>query len=183
METTNRYLALLRGINVGGKNIIKMIELKTCFEKMGFTGVVTYIQSGNVIFSSDKQDINNIEAFIEEVLSKTFNYHSRVVIVSHQQLKAIVENTPSEFGLHSDTHKYDVVFLKHPLTAENAITEVIARKEIDYTSALNGVLYFSRLISNLGKSYLSKIITLPIYQSMTIRNWNTTTKLKELMEQ
>jgi len=181
MKTSNGYLALLRGINVGGNNIIKMADLKACFETMGFTNVTTYIQSGNVIFSSEEVDQIKLEIEIEKVLSETFNYSSKVVIVSHQQLKAVVEKAPDEFGLNPDTHKYDVVFLKNPLTAESAISDVLARKEVDYVYAENGVLYFSRIIANLTKSYLSKIITLPIYHFMTIRNWNTTTKLLALM--
>jgi len=182
MGTSSSYLALLRGINVGGNNIIKMADLKTCFETMGFTDVATYIQSGNVIFSSDEVDQMKLEAHIEKALSETFNYSSRVVVISYQQLKAIVENTPDGFGLYPETHKYDVVFLKNPLTAESALNEVVARKEVDSVFAINGVLYFSRTIANLTKSYLSKIITLPIYKFMTIRNWNTTSKLLALMD-
>jgi uncharacterized protein (DUF1697 family) len=182
MGTSTSYLALLRGINVGGNNIIKMADLKTCFETMGFTNVSTYIQSGNVIFTSEEVDQIKLEAQIEKVLSETFNYSSKVVVVSHQQLKAVVENTPDGFGLYPETHKYDVVFLKKPLTAESAIAEVVARKEVDSVFAINGVLYFSRTIANLTKSYLIKIITLPIYKFMTIRNWNTTSKLITMME-
>jgi len=183
MNTSNGYLALLRGINVGGNNIIKMANLKACFETMGFTNVATYIQSGNVIFTSEEVDQLKLEAQIEKVLSETFNYSSRVVVVSHQQLKEVVEKAPDEFGLHPETHKYDVVFLKKPVTAENALEEVKARKEVDFVYAQNGVIYFSRLISNLSKSYLIKIISLPIYKFMTIRNWNTTSKLLLLMEE
>ncbi len=182
MNKPSRYLALLRGINVGGNNIIKMADLKACFEIMGFTGVATYIQSGNVIFSSEENEISALEERIEKVLSETFNYQSRVVVISHQQLKAVVDKSPEEFGMHSDTHKYDVVFLKNPLTAEDAFDQIIARKEVDFVYAQNGVIYFKRTIANLTKSYISKIIVLPIYKSMTIRNWNTTSKLLALME-
>ncbi len=181
MNKPSRFLALLRGINVGGNNIIKMTDLKDCFEKMGFTDVTTYIQSGNVIFSSEENDTFALEEQIEKVLSETFNYKSRVVVISHQQLKAMVEQSPEEFGMHPNTHKYDVVFLKQPLTAENAFTQIVARKEVDFVYAQNGVIYFKRIIANLSKSYISKIIALPIYQLMTIRNWNTTHKLYELM--
>jgi uncharacterized protein (DUF1697 family) len=181
MGTSTCYLALLRGINVGGNNIIKMANLKACFESMGFIDVATYIQSGNVIFSSEEVDQMKLEVQIEKALSETFSYSSRVVVISYQQLKEVVEKAPDEFGIFTDTHKYDVVFPKNPLTAESALTEVVARKEIDHVFAMNGVLYFSRTIANLTKSYLSKIITLPIYKFMTIRNWNTTTKLLALM--
>jgi len=182
MNKPSRFLALLRGINVGGNNIIKMADLKACFETMGFANVSTYIQSGNVIFSSEEVDTIALEERIEKVLSETFNYKSRVVVISHQQLKAVVEQTPEDFGKYSETHKYDVVFLKQTLTSENAFAQIVARNEVDFVYTQNGVIYFSRTIANLSKSYLSKIITLPIYQFMTIRNWNTTSKLLLLME-
>jgi len=167
---------------VGGNNIIKMANLKDCFETMGFANVSTYIQSGNVIFSSEETDTIALEEKIEKVLSEKFNYKSRVVVISQQQLKAVVEQTPEDFGKYPETHKYDVVFLKQPLTNEDAFAQIVARKEVDFVSAQNGVIYFSRNIVNLSKSYLSKIIALPIYQFMTIRNWNTTSKLLGLME-
>jgi uncharacterized protein (DUF1697 family) len=76
---------------VGGNNIIKMANLKDCFETMGFANVSTYIQSGNVIFSSEETDTIALEEKIEKVLSEKFNYKSRVVVISQQQLKAVVE--------------------------------------------------------------------------------------------
>jgi uncharacterized protein (DUF1697 family) len=182
MNNPSQFLALLRGINVGGNNIIKMADLKTCFEKMGFSGVSTYIQSGNVVFTANESDTLKLETAIEKVLSETFNYQSHVVVIEFEQLKAIVNNTPPDFGKYPETYRYDVVFLKNPLTAEKALTEIVARKEVDFVYAQNGVIYFSRTIANLTKSYLSKIISLPIYQFMTIRNWNTTSKLLGLMK-
>jgi len=80
-----QYLSLLRGINVGGKNIIKMTALKGCFEGIGFTDVVTYIQSGNVLFVAPEKDQTRLTADIEAALSETFSYKSRVVVVSHRQ--------------------------------------------------------------------------------------------------
>ena len=84
-ETTmTRYVALLRGINVGGKNLIKMTDLKACFEALGFENVSTYIQSGNVLFSANKSNQAKLTSRIEEALSKTFNYKSRVVVRSYK---------------------------------------------------------------------------------------------------
>ena len=77
-----QYLALLRGINVGGNNIIKMADLKACFESLGLTDVVTYIQSGNVIFKSAEKDKAKLTKMIEAGLSKRFNYEARLVVIS-----------------------------------------------------------------------------------------------------
>ena len=178
----NRYVALLRGINVGGSNLIRMTDLKSCFELQGFDGVSTYIQSGNVLFDSVEADPARLASKIEAVLSKTFNYQSRVVICSYEQMKAIVDQAPEGFGADPATYRYDVIFLKDPLTAAEAIKNVSTKPGVDRACAGKGVLYFSRLIARAPQSHLSRIVSLPLYASMTIRNWNTTTNLRKLME-
>jgi uncharacterized protein (DUF1697 family) len=177
-----QYLALLRGINVGGNNIIKMVDLKACFENMGFSDVVTYIQSGNVLFKADGKDKAKFTTKIEDVLSERFSYKSRIVTVTHKELKKVVEEAPKGFGEDLDKYRCDVIFLKEPLTIKEAMKNVRVREGVDGAYAGKAVLYFSRLISRASQSYLTKIITLPMYQNMTIRNWNTTTKLLALME-
>ena len=177
-----KYVALLRGINVGGKNLIKMTDLKTCFEALGLEAVSTYIQSGNVIFSADRSEQARLTIQIEEALSKTFNYKSRVVLRSHKQMKEIVARAPKSFGNDSATYRYDVIFLKAPLTAVEAMKSVTTKEGVDQAFAGQGVLYFSRLNSKASQSHLTRIIGMPVYQDMTIRNWNTTTKLLSLME-
>src|ERR1044071_6720165 len=96
--TMNQYVALLRGINVGGKNIIKMTALKSSFEDLAFTDVRTYIQSGNVLFSAAGSDQAKLTKQIEDALSKAFNYESRVVVRSRKQIKDIVTHAPQGFG-------------------------------------------------------------------------------------
>jgi uncharacterized protein (DUF1697 family) len=177
-----QYLALLRGINVGGKNIIKMTDLKACFESLGFSDVVTYIQSGNVLFKSADKDKAELTKRIEKELSKRFNYPSRLVTVTHKELRKAVGGAPRGFGSEPDKYRYDVIFLKEPLTPKEAMKSVSTKEGVDTAHAGERVLYFSRLISRATQSHLTKIISLPIYQSMTIRNWNTTTKLLVLME-
>lgn len=177
-----QYLALLRGINVGGKNIIKMIDLKAGFESMGLSDVVTYIQSGNVVFASTEKDNATLTDKIEKALSKRFNYTSRLVLVAHPEMKKIVAGAPKGFGDEPDTYRYDVIFLKEPLTPAKAMEQVSVREGVDQAYQGKYVLYFSRLISRASQSRLTKIIGTPVYQNMTIRNWNTTTKLLALME-
>jgi len=178
----NGYVALLRGINVGGKNLIKMIDLKLCMEVLGFEDVHTYIQSGNVLFSAAGSDRAKLTKKIEGALSKTFNYESRVVVRSRQQMKVIITHAPKGFGSDPATYRYDVIFLKEPLTAAKAMKSVSTKEGVDQAFAGKGVLYFSRLSSRATQSNLTRIISMPVYQSMTIRNWNTTTKLLSLME-
>ncbi|MBX3035604.1 MAG: DUF1697 domain-containing protein [Anaerolineales bacterium] len=177
-----QYLALLRGINVGGKNIIKMVDLKSSFEAMGLLNVVTYIQSGNVLFQSDEKDKKVLTDKIEKGLSKTFKYEAKLVIISHKELKEIVKEAPRGFGKDAETYRYDVIFLKEPLTSKEAMNNVSVKEGVDSAHAGKQALYFSRLIEKASSSHLTKIIGLPVYQNMTIRNWNTTTKLLAIME-
>lgn len=182
MKKQNTYIALLRGINVGGNNLVKMIDLKTYFEEMGFADVLTYIQSGNVLFNAPNQSLEDLTNTIERALSKKFKNKIRVVVVSQKQLKEAVESAPRGFGKEPHLYRYDVIFLKKPLTAKEAIKSVLTKEGVDQVFAGTDVLYFQRLIAKATQSKLSRIVALPIYQEMTIRNWNTTTKLLALIK-
>jgi uncharacterized protein (DUF1697 family) len=176
-----RYVALLRGINVGGRNMIKMAELKACFEKHGFRDVATYIQSGNVLFSSARAADRQLSREIEQLLTTTFAYEASVVLRTRPQLEQIVRRAPRDFGANPAKYRYDVLFLKSPLTASVAVKTVPVKPGVDRAHAGSGVLYYSRLVSAAAQSRLSRLVSLPIYQQLTVRNWNTTTKLLELM--
>jgi uncharacterized protein (DUF1697 family) len=178
-----RYVALLRGINVGGKNLIKMLELKGCFEKQGFFEVMTYIQSGNVVFSAKASRAAALCGRIEAALAKTFSYRASVVLRSHDEMRAVVKRAPKGFGKEPTKYRYDALFLKSPLTAKVAMKSMLAREGVDEVHAGEGVLYYSRLIKKATQSQLSRVASLPVYQSMTIRNWNTTTALVRLMDE
>jgi uncharacterized protein (DUF1697 family) len=177
----SQWVALLRGINVGGKNLIKMTELAACFEAEGFSRVATYIQSGNVLFTAAGTRAALCRR-IEAALGTTFSYRASVVLRTRAQLASVVERAPAGFGRQPAKFRYDVIFLKQPLTAAAAIDSVRTREGVDQAYAGDGVLYFSRLIARASQSQLARITGMPVYQHMTIRNWNTTTKLLQLME-
>lgn len=176
-----RYVALLRGINVGGKNLVGMPALKAFFEEQGFTDVATYIQSGNVLFTS-KERSGALCARLEAELAKAFGYPATLVLRSRDQLRKILEGAPAGFGAAPARWRYDVVFLKEPLSAGVALAAVPTRPGVDQAWAGPGVLYLSRLVAKAAQSRMSRITGLPIYQRMTIRNWNTTTRLAALLE-
>ena len=177
-----KYVALIRGINVGGNHIIKMTDLKGCFEEQGLKDVATYIQSGNVVFSAGAKAAE-IARRLEAALHDTFDCRTKVVLRSQKELSAIVERAPRGFGKQPDKYRYDVIFLNAPLTAEDAMTKVPTKEGVDEARAGAGVLYFSRLIAQATRSRLGKIVSSPIYKSVTIRNWNTTTKLLSMMDE
>ena len=176
------YVALLRGINVGGKNLIKMPALKACFEADGFQDVTTYIQSGNVLFTSLEGRAPELARRLEMTLGETFGYVATVVVRSRRQMRTVVERAPKTFGAEQVRYRYDVIFLKEPLTATVALKSVPTKPGVDEAHAGTGVLYFSRLIERATQSQLNKITSSPIYPSFTIRNWNTTTKLLGMMD-
>jgi uncharacterized protein (DUF1697 family) len=176
-RTESRHIALLRGINVGGNNIIKMFDLRACFEAMGFTGVATYIQSGNVIFSSRPASKTKLTKLIEKELSDKFGYASSVVLISAKEMELVVAQAPSGFGTRPEQYRYDVLFVKEPLTAEAALDHVTTKPGVDQVQSGGHALYFRRLISKAAQSHLSKLTQRPVYKNLTIRNWNTTTKL------
>jgi uncharacterized protein (DUF1697 family) len=178
-----RYVALLRGINVGGKNLIKMVALKGCFEEHGFSEVLTYIQSGNVVFSAKASGAAALCRRIEAALAETFSYRASVVLRSDEEMRAVVRRAPKAFGKEPAKYRYDAVFLKAPLTAKVAVKSLLVRKGVDEVHAGDGVLYFSRLAAKAAQSQLNRVASLPIYQNMTIRNWNTTTALVRLMDE
>lgn len=172
----HRYVALLRGINVGGKNIIKMADLKACFEEMGFTEVKTYIASGNVLFTSKKSAPK-----LEKGLKERFGYEAPVVILSAQELERVVDEAPKGFGKQPDKYRYDVIFVKEPLTTREALEQVSVKEGVDEVEAGQHALYFRRLISKASQSRLNKLTQTPAYKNVTVRNWNTTTRLLKLV--
>jgi len=176
-----RYVALLRGINVGGKNLIKMPALEACFEENGFENVSTYIQSGNVLFESADSSSSKLTRRVEEMLAEAFDYVPTVVVRNRKQMRGIVERAPKGFGTEPKKYRYDVLFLREPLTASAALKHLPTTPAVDQAHAGTGVLYVSRLAAKATQSRVNRIILSPIYPSVTIRNWNTTTKLLELM--
>ena len=178
-----RYVALLRGINVGGKNLIPMPALKAAFEEDGFEDVRTYIQSGNVLFSGPSSGQAELTKRVERLIKRAFDhYDASVVLRSRSQMVTVVEKAPKGFGREPAKYRYDVLFLKSPLTAKQVVATVPTKEGVDRIWAGNGVVYFSRLISRATSSRLSRVASMPIYKNMTIRNWNTTRKLHELLE-
>jgi uncharacterized protein (DUF1697 family) len=172
-----RYLALLRGINVGGRNIIKMTELKASFEAMGMKRVETYIQSGNVVFSCTSKARARLVTRIEKALSEAFSYTSSIVLLTADELAAVVEQAPPGFGKQPTKYRYDVLFMKPALTPSAALQQLSTKAGVDLVFAGSHALYFRRLSSKATQSHLNRVAQLPIYRDMTLRNWNTTRKL------
>lgn len=177
------YVVLLRGINVGGKNKVPMEELRKYLEELGFSNVSTYIASGNVLLQSE-QGAAAISKTIEEMLPRKFKLDSsiiRVLTLTLEQLKSIVDNKPVGFGEEPEKYYCDAIFLMG-IETEQALKVFDPRDGVDTIWPGVGVIYSQRLGAERVRSKLNKIVGTPAYQSMTIRNWNTTTKLLGLLK-
>jgi uncharacterized protein (DUF1697 family) len=177
-----QYVALLRGINVGGSNVIRMADLAACCTSLGLGDVRTYIASGNVLFGSPIKQIETLAKSMEAAFSRQFKYNARVVVVGQDTLRRVVEHAPRGFGKKPAEYRYDVIFFRSPGSATDAIAEIPAKEGVDRLWAANDVVYMDRLIARATQSRIARITQAPAYKFMTIRNWNTTTKLLALME-
>jgi uncharacterized protein (DUF1697 family) len=178
---TTRYVALLRGINVGGRNRVAMADLREAFEAAGYRSVSTYIQSGNVLFATDSSR-RALEDEIEAMLERRFGIPLVVVVRSLSQMRSVVAKAPHGFGEQPGAFHSDVLFLKAPLTAPQAMRVVGLREGVDQAWPGRGVLYFARLSERRTQSRMSSIVGTPEYKLMTIRSWATTTKLLDLLD-
>jgi len=180
--TKTHYIALLRGINVGGKNIIRMAQLRECLEKAGLTNVSTYIASGNVLFEST-QGLNAVEKTFDRTVLEAFGYPGPTVVLSTDDFQTILKEAPAGFGSQPTKYHSDVIFLKRPVSARDVLKDVLALKlkdGVDTAAGGSKALYFTRLSAKRTSSRMSNILKLPSYKSMTIRSWNTAKKLEAL---
>jgi len=174
-------VALLRGINVGGKNIVKMSDLRRALEGVSCTNVATYIQSGNVLFESRLRNTSRLSLAIEEALTAAFACTVPVVIVAQGQLENVVQNAPAAFGADPAQYRYDVAFLKAPLRTGAILPTISLKTGVDEAWERNEVLYFRRLTTRASQSHLPRLTRHAAYSSMTIRNWNTVCELHRLI--
>lgn len=179
----NTYLVLLRGINVGGRNKVSMSILRQKLEEAGFKGVKTYIQSGNIILSTD-YDKNTVSFKIGKLLAKSFDLDKPVLVLTleYKQLKSVIDKAPRRYGRSPEKYKSDVAFLID-VDPKDIKDQFKINPLVDQLWAGEGVIYYQRLSENLSKSRIASIMSNPVYKKMTIRNWRTTTKLLEMMEE
>jgi uncharacterized protein (DUF1697 family) len=179
----NTFAILLRGINVGGRNAVPMAGLKRCLEDLGFANVSTYIASGNAILASDKS-AEEIRARIEAALTTSFKLNSeliRVLVLSRSQLQAVVDHKPKGFGEQPEQYHSDAIFLMD-IDATQAMPAFNPREGVDKVWPGDGLIYSQRLSAERTKSRLSKVMASPLYKSMTIRSWGTTTALLDMLK-
>ncbi|MBT8485856.1 MAG: DUF1697 domain-containing protein [Phycisphaerales bacterium] len=180
---SSRFLALLRGINVGGHNIIKKDDLRACFEDLGFESVKTYIQSGNILFRSGSTSVKTLTGRVEEGLSDRFGYDAQTLVLSHRQYRTALEAAPAGWG-EDDTKKHNALFTLRSTTPAKVIRMAPPPREgVDEISTGPGVIFWSISKKLVGRSSGTKFAASPVYRQVTVRNHNTVFKLLELFDQ
>ncbi|MFC3418578.1 DUF1697 domain-containing protein [Salinicoccus hispanicus] len=175
------YVALLRGINVGGNNKIDMKDLKASFENAGMNDVITYINSGNIIFSNEYNSQFKLPGILEATILQDFNLDIKVLIRSFEEIEAVVDHLP-DFWKNDKEIKSDVLFLWDEIDDRSVLDELKIRPDIEQVIYIPGAILWSVDKGNLSKSGMSKIVGTKIYKKVTIRNVNTVSKIYELMQ-
>lgn len=162
------YVALLRGINVGGNKKVEMSKLKKVFESLGFTNVSTYINSGNVIFQSDKEDFSKIEKSLE----KTFGFEIKIVVRDTKNIQKLCKGISDK--LENDTEqKTDVLFLWDEFNKKSTIDLIEINPQVDILKYISGAIIWNVKRSDYAKSGMRNFIGTKVYKNMTARNVNT----------
>jgi uncharacterized protein (DUF1697 family) len=167
-----RYVAFLRGINVGGKTLIRMADLRACVEDLGHADVSTYIASGNVLFTSPARSAAALEAPLEQAIDQRFLLSVRVFVRSARQLAATVAAIPAHWPGNADL-RANVIFLARGLDVDALLRDVPPKPEIDEVVRVPGALLWAARREALTRSRMLRLVGDPAYKRMTIRNVNT----------
>jgi uncharacterized protein (DUF1697 family) len=181
MSKTIKYVAFLRGINVGGRTSVKMERLREVFSSaLGFENVKTYIQSGNVIFESKERDDSKLVARIEAAVEREF-FKTPVMVRSIEEIKNAIENNPFA-GEEFEDKLFHLVFLADKLSDEKAALLLANNRHTEEFAVRNREVYCllrdGVADSLLGKKYIDNKLKMPA----TSRNWRTISKIVEIAE-
>jgi uncharacterized protein (DUF1697 family) len=175
-----KYVALLRGVNVGGANMISMAELKAAFEDAGMSAVRTHINSGNLAFSTDIVDRKQLTEILREAVRERTGLDIDLQLRDVDELRAIVEAIPSVWR-NDDSMRCDVVFLQPDVDRAGILEELGPRPGIEDALYVPGAVIWRVDRKNAARSRLTKIVGTPLYSRVTVRNCSTTRKLLELV--
>ncbi|MFJ7939615.1 DUF1697 domain-containing protein [Peribacillus sp. NPDC096622] len=175
------YIALLRGINVGGKNKIDMKLLIQTFEQVGMNDVVTYINTGNIIFSYKGLTKTELSRILEEAIHNDFGLQIKVVVRSVDDVRGIINAIPDTWKNDKDMTS-DVMFLWDEIDDESVLENLVIKPNIDTVKYVAGAILWSVDKKNITKSGKSRIVGSKIYKQVTVRNVNTARKIYELMQ-
>ncbi len=172
-----KYIALLRGINVGGNRKVDMKILKNILESMGYQDVVTYLNSGNVLFESEDLQ-EQIQEAVPRRLFDEFGFEIQTLIKNIDDMKRIAFSIPDEWQNNKE-QKSDVAYLFPEVDNEKIIDDMPFRKELIDVVYVDGAIIWHVLRKDQNKSQLNKLVGTTLYKQMTVRNVNTARRLAE----
>ncbi|SEO07906.1 Uncharacterized conserved protein, DUF1697 family [Amphibacillus marinus] len=176
------YVALLRGINVGGKNKVEMKQLKCVFEQVGMAQVSTYINSGNVVFKSDILSVESLSEILEQAIVKHFALSIKVLLRNIEQLEQLMMKLPDSWQ-NNKQMKSDVLFCWEDVSPADLKEQLTIKPAIDDVIFLNQDVLWHVEREQVTRSGMMRLAGQSIYQKMTVRNVNTTRKIYQLMQQ
>lgn len=179
-RTPSTYIALLRGINVGGHKIIKMDQLRKAFEEQGFENVATYVQSGNVVFKTPRKSSEELSGTIEEMLLRCFSMSVPVIVRTSEDVGEVLRNNPFLKERGTDVTKLHVTFLSRTpeKTAVAGLNAIAAGADRFHRRGREIYLYCPNGFggTKLSINAFEKVLAV----GATTRNWNTVNKLHEM---
>jgi len=173
------YVAFLRGVNVGGKGIVSMAAIKEALVALGLSDVRTYINSGNVIFSTRASNAERLTHRIEKALEQHTGMAIKVLVMDHRTLKKMVDAIPRNW-VDDKTMRTYVLMLWKELDDRGILERISAKPGIDELRYTPGAVVWRVDRENVSKSHMNKIVGTPLYKKITIRSANTMRKLNEL---
>lgn len=177
-----RYIAFLRGVNVGGKNKVPMAKLKAALEKDGLTGVTTYINSGNLLFSCGETSAEELQERCRRVIQAEFGLAVAVAVLSVKDYAEALYNAPGWWGVEPE-YKHNIIVVIPPAGAAELAREVGIREEYEQVAHWGQVIFWSAPLKTFSRTRWSKVVTSAAYGSVTVRNANTAKKLLALAGQ
>ena len=174
-----RYIAFLRGINISGKNKILMADLRECFEELGFIEVRTYLNSGNTIFTSHKEDDENFSGQIQTIIKDRFGLSIPVCVICKEDLEEILRNAPDWWDAGKKELYDNLIFIIPPTTFAEVFSEIGDPKEgLEKITGFNQAIFWSFSRNDYQKTnWWSRTASATISNKLTIRTANTVKRI------
>jgi uncharacterized protein (DUF1697 family) len=173
------YVAFLRGVNVGGKGLVSMAAIKEALVALGLSEVRTYINSGNVLFSTRATDDQRLTARIEKALEQHTGMAIKVLVMDHKTLKKMVDAIPRSW-VDDKTMRTYVLLLWKELDDRMILDRLPTKPDVDELKYTPGAVVWRVDRENVSRSHMNRIVGTPLYKKITIRSANTMRKLNEL---
>lgn len=178
-----KYVCFLRGVNFSGKNRISMANLKEVFITEGFTNVITYLNSGNVIFESEERNTSNLKHLIESLIESHFELSIPVLVIDQIGLSYLVHNAPAWWNTFDKSRYVTLLLMIPPVSSEEVFNDLDKwDPNIETVEVTNSGIYWSFILDDYTKTAYYKLASKEISKHITIRTINTIVKLLSIMD-